>query len=493
MPQNTTAAAYTRLKPLVNNNLGAIVQEHIRYYTKRKDDKEAQQSALSAQAAKLQLSKNKFSKSIYEGMIPDVSQGYIASQTIDAFDSKSDLIQDLAQRFTDGDTEAGRQLSDLERKFDNLSAVSNLWGAKAIELSKDEANYNKWLDKDIKNTTEAVGKGLYNINKETLGFNIVDLDTGETRELTNGELRSNDYLTAKYSGKPNFLKNGELVVKNLLDNIKGVKKSNKQTKIDGMSLIEGVFAKDNIEARSFYAMIRQGVVLGKDGKPIEFKDKDGNQIPLGDLKDKPILMNKLTGAYYDKFVYPNLVKVIPKPPSTGSGRKSTKKPPAINITANESGVVLTTDPLINDPAVKKTASKNTESYNVTGISRKIGNGTQTIDKLFYNKDTGVVSVQVSLYEPVEVTTSSTDQETGKPITYTEQLGKKVNTRVISGDEDVSEIGNVMNVNDAEGVLNLINEKRAEHQARQDAKKGKSKNPSKKTELTEEEMKAFLGN
>jgi hypothetical protein len=471
MTQNTNSSAYTRLQPLINNDIGAIVSEHIRYYQKRKEDKEAKEKALKAQADALKLARNKTAIEAYEGLPPEDNEGFLQSQILEAFEGKKDYLWKLSERYADGDVQAGRELKDWERKFDNLANVNKVYGKKAQELALNEANYNEHLDKGVKGFTESTGKGLYTIDKETLGVNLYDPISKATRQLSNGELMSNSYLTSSYSGRSDFKGNGKALAQNLLDNEKGNKKENANTRLDGISLVKGLFADNQVETRSFYNYVRNNEVKDSKGNVVKFNDKDGNPIALGALQEKPLLQNKLAGLYYDNFIKPNLVETTPKPTGTSNTTPAVNKNiEKVNISADGDGnVILVADPNLPAPTGGATHPSDTEAYSVTDVNRKIGNQTQTLDTIYINKD-GDISAQMSLYQPVTETSSTTVNGVTKE--KTTSLGKFVKSDMLVGSDAMSAIGNLLGVYDEQGLKKLLAERKLFQQQRNN--KGKKR-------------------
>ena len=76
MPQQTTAAAFKQLKPLQGSNTGAIVQEHIRYWTKYKDDQEARGLAQKSKEAEFKRKRDGKSFENYQGLAGIEAKGY---------------------------------------------------------------------------------------------------------------------------------------------------------------------------------------------------------------------------------------------------------------------------------------------------------------------------------------------------------------------------------------------------------------------------------
>lgn len=492
MPQNTNSAAFIRSKPLENTNLGAIVSEHVRFYAKRKDDRDAQGKALEAQAAKLRLTRNKLAKDTYDGLSPEENEGFLNSQIMDAFESKKEMLWKLSEAYADGDVESGKQLSDWARKFENLSGVNKIYGAKAQELQTQEGQgtFNKFLDKSTKGFTASTGTGKYTIDPETLDMTVYDEESGTTRLMRNGELMSNDYLSSSYHKPSNFVGNGETIAKNLLDNLRGSKQETPQTRADGIKLVNGLFASDPVETQSFYAQVRQSDVKDKDGNVIKFNNPDGSPIPLGNLN--PVQKTKLQSLYYDNYVQPQLVPTTPK--LTGGGGDKSNKPTTsdkINISTSKTGVPsFVTNPLIKKGDPHWSPKLDTEVYNIADTKSKVGNGTETINKIYYNTDTQEYSAEVSLYEPVTGDSGTRTLADGRVVpTKGKKLGKFVNTRTIRGDAEMSRIANVLGVFDAEGLVGLVDGARTKQQERQALKKGEQKN----SELSAEEMLKFMGN
>jgi hypothetical protein len=480
MAQNTNSVAYSQLRPLVNNNLGAIVSEHIRYYQNRKDDKDAQQKALDAQASAFNLKRSKAIKDAYEGIAPDENEGFLNSQVLDAWNNKKEYATQLAKNYADGDENAGIELADLTKKFKNLSSLSAVYGTKAQEYASDEGNYNEWLDKPIKNFTKATTTGKYLIDKESLDVMVYDEGAGELRKLKNGELRSNTYLTGAYSGKAKFDENGKAIAANLLDSNQGIKKETAQTRLDGIKLVDAVFGSNDIEARSFLARTRQEDVKDKDGNVIKFNDKDGNPIALGNLN--PVQQTKLRSLYYDNYVQPNIVEVTSKATGSGSGTpKDKSKLPTINIVGNTKNgdVRLVADPTLKPTDTDYTGEADTEVYIVDKTVRKEGNTVKTYDKVYYNRNTGQLSVDVSKYQTIitpsgdAVRVDVSDPTKGLITSENaeEKSRKGVATNNVFNDEDITELATALGLQTQDDIIKLLDGSKTSFLSKQKGKKG----------------------
>jgi hypothetical protein len=486
MAANTNSAAFNQLKPLFNNNLGAIVSEHIRYYQNRKDDKDAQQSALDAQAAKLRIEKGKRFKEAYEGLSIDDNESWAQSQIAEAFEAKGDLITELSNRVSEGDRDAIIQYGDLKRKFKSLSNTSKVWGAKAQEYANDEANFNIDLDQGIKNTTEAIGKGFYTLDKETLNFDLYNPETGEKqRTLKGGEISTDPYLTGSYSGKSNFKGNGLIIANQVLDDMAGKKIKRKDTRRRGTELVKAVFGSDNIEARSFLARTRRLNIEDGEGKIIKFNDKNGNPIALNNLSDPE--RTKLASLYYEKFVDPQIIEKTPKPSNTGSD-KTNGKSPTINIVGDtQNGEVrLVADPSLKPTDTGYTGKGDTEVYIIDKTVRKEGNTNITYDKVYYNRNTGQLSVDVSKYQTITTPSGEivrVDASNGIGLVSQEEAKEKsrkgVATNNVFNDEDITELAVALGLQDQDDIIKLLDNSKTSFLNKQEAKNKENNNATNK--------------
>src|SRR5690606_10220980 len=206
--QGTNAAAYNQLRPLENTNLGAILEEHTRYYQKRKDDLDAIEQAEKAAQAKFMAARNKEAVDLYDGIQPTESEGYLNAQIISAFERNKDNYKDLAQAYANGDLDAGLQLKEIKKKYENLVLTNTTYSKKAQERAnlKKEGIYNEYLDAETDAFGNAIAKSLFKINDD-LSVDVYDPSQKEVTKLPNGALLNNTYLQSSYHPPADFTGN----------------------------------------------------------------------------------------------------------------------------------------------------------------------------------------------------------------------------------------------------------------------------------------------
>ena len=304
MAQNTVAGtAYNQLRPLEGTNLGAILEEHTRYYQKRKDDEEAKQQAQKAQQAKFLAAQNKDALAIYEGIQPSESEGFLNTQIIETFERNKEKYKDLARAYANGNLEAGLQLKEIGKKYENLVLANTTYSKKAQSLAElqKQGIYNEYLDAETDAFRQAVAGGFYKINDD-LSINILDPGRGEVINMPNGSLLSNSYLQTSFHPKAQFEKYGENIASKLLDDNYGFKVETKKVREDGIRLVQGILAKDDVERRSFLSYVRKNEVKNRFGETVKFNDDEGNPLTMAQIGDNKELMNKFESLYYDNFV-----------------------------------------------------------------------------------------------------------------------------------------------------------------------------------------------
>lgn len=288
MPQSTTSAAYLRLKPLVNNNIGGIVEEHTRYWEKRKSDEEAKDRAFGAQEAKLKADRNKLAFDTYTGMRPDEVQGFLTGQTMKTYEAKEERYAEASKAFANGDTEAGIWLADEKQKLINAMKLSETYHkkAQALSLQKSNGTFNEWLDTDLEKQANAFSKGLFTMNDD-YSINQYVPSTGEVTTLSTADMLDSDYLNSTFNKPAQFRTNGALIAKNLLDNNDGNKQIDENTKIKGIQQVKSLFGQNANESLSWFRK-------SKSDGTFETENAFGN---LSDTE-----RNNLAELYYDENV-----------------------------------------------------------------------------------------------------------------------------------------------------------------------------------------------
>lgn len=207
--QNTNSGALIRLKPLENNDIGSLVEEHIRYWRKYKDDQEAQQLARKAKEdqfkAKLQQNQNKDYYKLLEGVSLDDSSGYFRDQIVSDFEKNRGYLSDLAFRASRGDYQARIQFDKQLANYKELTSMDKLYQKTAQEKlvgGRDNPNFNPALDENIMKRADFLSKSLYKIENGR----IVMPDENDPTKITvktPSELKNDFLLRSDFSGKFN--------------------------------------------------------------------------------------------------------------------------------------------------------------------------------------------------------------------------------------------------------------------------------------------------
>jgi len=308
MAQNTNAAAFTRLRPLENTNVGQIVEEHVRYWRKYKDAQEAEELARKAREAEFNRKVAKETFEIYDGLTPEENAGFLNAQIIDNFEKNKPLYMELAKRAAAGDIDARFRLADEKRKIESAVLINKTYSEKIKSLEEQKAKgvFNDVLDADIESFKNSILQGKYKLNGDwsldvyspALERDFKEGTSGVNSEgivrLNSSTLFNNDFLNSTFNKKAEFIKNGKSIAENLLDKEDGNKQITADTKREGIRLVRGLFAEDSVEARTWYGTAaRRGLV-----------DFD---VPFGQLDE--VQQNLLADSYYEQVVKPNLEEV----------------------------------------------------------------------------------------------------------------------------------------------------------------------------------------
>lgn len=308
MAQATTASALIRLRPIENNNIGSIVEEHVRYWKKTRDAEEAEELARQARAQEFNRKAQKDTFEIYNGLQPEENAGFLNDQIISNFEKNKPFYKALAIEAGKGNLDARLLLADEKRKIESAVQINKTYSAKIQELEKQKAEgvFNEVLDADIERFKQSIVSGKYKLNPDwtldvyspALESELKDSSSGLVKDgivkLNSSTLFNNDFLNSTFNKKAEFVKNGQSIAKNLLDKTNGNERITDATKVDGIRLVKGLFAEDSIEARSWLGTARaRGLVSFNK--------------PLGELSD--VEQNLLAESYYEQVVRPNLQEV----------------------------------------------------------------------------------------------------------------------------------------------------------------------------------------
>lgn len=305
MPQGTTAAALIRLRPIENNNIGSIVEEHVRYWKKTRDAEEAEEMARQARANEFNRKSQKESFELYNGLAPEENAGFLNDQIVTNFEKNKPYYKALSIEASKGNLDARLALADEKRKIESAVKINKIYSAKIQELEKQKADgtFNDVLDADTDRFKESLMSGKYKLNADwtfdvyspALESEIKDKSSGLTKDglikLNSSTMFNNDFLNSQYNKKADFVKNGKSIAQNLLDKVNGNERITDATRIDGIRLVKGLLAQDAIESRTWIGTARSRGLIKAD-------------TPTGNLSE--VEQNLIAEAYYNEFVEPNI-------------------------------------------------------------------------------------------------------------------------------------------------------------------------------------------
>lgn len=336
MTQNTNAAANIRLEPNKSNNIGRIVEEHVRYWRQYKDKEEAEELARKAREQEYNFKVNNKALELYEGIKPGDNKGFLNSQIIALYEKKKPEILELSRAIANGDSSAVLKYNTIKENFARLTKVNEVYGKKGEELSKNEDNYNELLDKPIKDFRESTNKGLYAVNDD---FTISVMVNGKEQPVVidSSTLFNNEYLQSTYSGRPKFNEYGKKIAENFLDNYDGNQILNEKSKNRGILQVRGILEADDVELRSTMGHYIQQLeekkrneqelsdagILKESDKLTPFEEDFLNKQPKASELSS-VQKTKLSEHYFNSFVLPNVQQVI-KPQKVTTITRETNK------------------------------------------------------------------------------------------------------------------------------------------------------------------------
>lgn len=297
MPQATTSAALTRLKPLENTNTGVIVEEHIRYWQKRKDIKEAVALARDARNSEFQRKIAKQDFDTYKGLSDIEAEGYFANVIIKDFDANAERLADLGQKANNGDRDAMIEFEQEKRKYKNYVNASKAVTAKSKELieQKSSGTFNEHLDQDLMDFNEQFARSNYVLDPKSGKIKVYDKNNPKTLLEIDPQRLTNEYLNATFHKPVDFTATGTLLSKNLLDSVDGSKILDSNTKIKGNQLALNEFEQDPVLAKSWYKSQQK---LGEISKEKTYEQLD--DVEFGNL----------ASSFYEKAIKPNISQTI---------------------------------------------------------------------------------------------------------------------------------------------------------------------------------------
>jgi hypothetical protein len=208
--QNTNSAAFNQLRPLENNNIGAIVEEHIRYWKKYDDDAEALAKAQKAQQAEYARQMRKDATADLPEISVGDAVGMYKHQRVTAFEAERPELAALEEKYKQ--TQDPNILLKLQsRKQFYKSANDVTLAAESYSeylLENEGKEYNPYLDKDKKKPWEALTKGQSVFDKT--GFRVLN-DKGEFDYYTPEQLNDHLLRLGRFSGNQEFDVSGKKI------------------------------------------------------------------------------------------------------------------------------------------------------------------------------------------------------------------------------------------------------------------------------------------
>ena len=296
MPQSTTSAAFIRLRPLEKTDTGFIVEEHIRYWKKYKDDKEAAKLAREARENEFKRKIAKQNFDTYKGLSDIEAEGYFIEQITNDFDKNAERLADLGKLADSGDQTAMIQFEQEKRKYRNYIKASVAVAEKSKELAVQKATgiYNEHLDKDLLDFTEQIARSNYALDSRTGKFRIYDKKNPRVLMEIDPLRLTNEYLNASFNEPVDFTATGSTLAKGLLDTVDGEKLVTEDTKIRGIQLALNEFTQDPILAKSWYrSQQNSGAITNKK----LFEELDD------------VEFSNLATSFYEKAIKPNISEV----------------------------------------------------------------------------------------------------------------------------------------------------------------------------------------
>jgi hypothetical protein len=237
MAQNTNSAAFLKLKPLQNTNTGALIEEHKRYWTKYKSDKEAKDLARKQNEAEFERKLNKDTFDKYGGLSGIEAKGYFTEQVMSYKKANSEKWLDLSKKALAGDEDSMVLYEQEKEKLKNLIEGSVAVSTKVGELQKQKADgtFNEFRDKELDNFLSQIGKSNYYLDPEQGKYRILDPKNPNVLLEIDPKKLTNDFLSASFNEKISFGDVGSDIADTItLDDVDGSKFITEKTRRDAI-------------------------------------------------------------------------------------------------------------------------------------------------------------------------------------------------------------------------------------------------------------------
>lgn len=251
----SNARAFIRLTP-TKNNIGGIVEEHIRYWRKYDDEQDAKDKA---EKAREKLALQNANKDVLElsNLRPDENASYFNEQIISNYESMKPEIARLAKEYRfNGDLSAGLKLQELKKKIESASKMSKLYGEQVAKLNKQknvDGTFNEELDAPIEKVLDGFSKGLWKLDKN-FDFSLYDPNSSDVKTLSPSQMLSEPFMNWNYSKNPEIdtiAKNFALDILDTKDGNKNFDVTNSSTREKrGISQFDGAMSSDSTLSRT---------------------------------------------------------------------------------------------------------------------------------------------------------------------------------------------------------------------------------------------------
>lgn len=267
-------------------NYGAIVQEHIRYMRKYKDEKEAKEYSRMAKEREFKAKlEQKREKDLIKFDIGEV-EGYLSDGIIESFEKKRDFLSETRQKYIKtGELKYANLYEKISTQYKNGKKLPLMFTeyAKSLKKDFDAGNYNEYLDK----AERELGLDLSKANFLVDGTNIkIPYESGYTKlfGLEDSEVTDDGYISISfnklaskleynknYSGKHLFKETGEDVVEkikfnNYDTNIGVSEKDRERVERQSIEYWKNSLLGNGIQYKSALAKYGQEQKLSSDGK-----------------------------------------------------------------------------------------------------------------------------------------------------------------------------------------------------------------------------------
>lgn len=295
MATSTNSSAFLRLKPLENTNTGSIVQEHIRYWTKYKDDTEALELSRKAKENEFKRKKNGEDFAMYDGLSGIEAKGYFTEQIIKYKEANAEKWLDLSKRVGEGDDDAKIKYAQEKEKLNNLINASTVVEEQSKKLyeQKKSGHFNPYLDQGLSDFVDTLSKSNYVLDPNLGKFRIYDKENPKVLLEVDPLALSSDFLNSSYNKSVDFTTTGKTLGKDLLNTIDGNEQITPETRIKGIQLAKNQLDQDQTLAKSWYLSQKKN---GKIKNTKQFEELDKNELV------------DLAGNFYEGAILPNITE-----------------------------------------------------------------------------------------------------------------------------------------------------------------------------------------